>query len=85
MENEQEIVHIFSVHEPGTRLSRYVWRPVAPGNEILTYDEILQAELEVQKRVDSPTAIVKYFATAGKASVHGADDGFNRPIELRQS
>jgi hypothetical protein len=45
MENEQEKAHIFSVHELGIQLSRYVWRPVAPGNEILTHDEILQAEL----------------------------------------
>jgi len=67
-----EYVHIFSVHEPGTRSSEFVYVPIEPGHEHLTYDEILAAEQAVQKYVHktmSKTAVVKYFTTSGKASI----------------
>jgi len=67
-----EYVHIFSVHEPGTRSSEFVHVPVDPVHEDLTYDEILAAEEAVQEYVHtsmSKTAVVKYFATSGKASI----------------
>jgi len=69
MENEQQAVHIFSVHEPGSRSSTYVLRPVAPGKETLTNEEILHLVDEVQKNVGSATAVVNYFALARKDSV----------------
>jgi hypothetical protein len=74
-------VHIFSVHEPGTRSSSFVWLPVEVGQEQLTDDEILAAELRVQRFIHasrSKTAVVKYFTTAGKASitVMNEDDRF---------
>lgn len=75
--NEQEVVHIFSVHEPGTRSSSFVWLPVQSGHEILTDEEILEAEQQVQRHVHastSKTAVVKYFALAGKASVGAMSD-----------
>jgi len=75
--NEQEVVHIFSVHEPGTRSSSFVWLPVQSGHETLTDDEILEAEQQVQKHVHvsmSKTAVVKYFAVAEKASASGMSD-----------
>jgi hypothetical protein len=67
-----EDVHIFSVHEPGTRSSEFLCISVQPGHEKLTDDEILAAEQLVQKHVHnstSKTAVVRYFATAGKASI----------------
>jgi len=65
-------VHIFSVHEPGTRSSSFVWIPIEAGHEHLTDDEILAAEQRVQRYIHtsvSTTAVVKYFTTAGKASI----------------
>ena len=79
MGSEEAPVHIFSVHEPGTRSSTYVWRPVEPGHEQLTDEEVLRAEQEVQKFVhatSSKTASVKYFTLAGKASVHVSDQDY---------
>jgi hypothetical protein len=75
--NEGEVVHFFSVHEPGTRSSSFVWLPVEPGHEILTNDEILEYEQGVQRDVHatgSKTAIVKYFALAPKASIRPISD-----------
>ena len=49
-----------------------MWLPVQSWHEILTDDEILEAEQQVQRYVHastSKTAVVKYFAVAGKASV----------------
>ena len=70
-----EYVHIFSVHEPGTRSSEFVYIPIVPGHEHLSYDEILAAEQAVQEYVHksiSKTAVVKYFTTSGKASISGS-------------
>lgn len=74
MAGEEELIHIFSVHEPGTRSSSFVWLPVQTGHEDMTDDEILEAEKSMQLSVHtsrSKTAVVKYFATAPRASNAG--------------
>lgn len=71
-----EDVHIFSIHEPGSRSPKYKWIPVEVGKEYLTHEEILAAEKMVQQDVNrsGSTAVVKYFATADKATIIGMND-----------
>ena len=79
--NEDEVLHFFSVHEPGTRTSSFEWLPVEAGHEVLTNDEILEYEQRVQRSVHakgSKTAVVKYMALAPKASVHVISDDDRR-------
>ena len=80
-----EDVHLFSVHEPGTRSSSFVWIPVEAGKERMTDEEILTAEQMVQKSIHatgSKTAVVKYFTTAGKASVTVGDGTGTNAVSL---
>jgi hypothetical protein len=75
--NEHDVLHFFSVHDPGSRSSSFVWLPVEPGHETLTTDEILAYEQRVQRSVHaagSKTAIVKYLALAPQASVSQMSD-----------
>jgi methyl coenzyme M reductase gamma subunit len=60
-----EVVHIFTLHKPGSKRSQFVRMPSAPGDENLTDDEIREMVGCVQKLY--PTDKVRYLTLAEDA------------------
>jgi hypothetical protein len=67
METEQGDVHIFSIYEPETRSTKFLYTAVQPENENPSARQIRRAEQKLQRRVNSNTAIVRYLGVGGSA------------------